>query len=66
MLLDRETLTPAFARFMEEVDSEISEMKLSLNGRGRTVAVHYLTAVRQLSDNFLSLTKLFYSSLHKI
>ena len=32
-------------RFMEEVDREISEMKLSLNARARTVAESYLTAV---------------------
>lgn len=33
-------------RFMEEVDREISEMKLSLNARARIVAESYLTAVR--------------------
>lgn len=32
-------------RFMEEVDKEISEMKLSLNARARIVAESYLTAV---------------------
>lgn len=32
-------------RFMEEVDREISEMKLSLNARARIVAESYLTAV---------------------
>lgn len=31
---------------MEEVDKEISEMKLSLNARARIVAESYLTAVR--------------------
>ena len=31
---------------MEEVDREISEMKLSLNARARVVAESYLTAVR--------------------
>jgi hypothetical protein len=31
---------------MEEVDREISEMKLSLNARARIVAESYLTAVR--------------------
>ncbi|KAG1730777.1 hypothetical protein EDB19DRAFT_1912814 [Suillus lakei] len=31
-------------QFMEEVDREISEMKLSLNARARTVAESYLTA----------------------
>lgn len=34
---------------MEDVDREISEMKLSLNARARTVAESYLTAVRTLS-----------------
>lgn len=37
-----------FLRFMEEVDREISEMKLSLNARARIVAESYLTAVRPL------------------
>lgn len=32
-------------RFMEEVDKEISEMKLSLNARARVVAESYLIAV---------------------
>ena len=32
-------------QFMEEVDKEISEMKLSLNARARVVAESYLTAV---------------------
>ncbi len=32
---------------MEDVDREISEMKLSLNARARTVAESYLTAVSQ-------------------
>lgn len=32
-------------QFMEEVDKEISEMKLSLNARARIVAESYLTAV---------------------
>ena len=43
---------------MEEVDKEISEMKLSLNARARVVAESYLAAVRpcpvqrkQLSDS---------------
>ena len=34
-------------QFMEEVDKEISEMKLSLNARARTVAESYLSAVRR-------------------
>ena len=33
---------------MEEVDKEISEMKLSLNARARVVAESYLLAVRLL------------------
>jgi actin related protein 2/3 complex subunit 4 len=32
-------------RFMEEVDKEISEMKLSMNARARVVAESYLMAV---------------------
>lgn len=35
-------------RFMEEVDKEISEMKLSLNARARVVAESYLNAVSRL------------------
>lgn len=37
--------THASPRFMEDVDREISEMKLSLNARARIVAESYLTAV---------------------
>jgi actin related protein 2/3 complex subunit 4 len=37
-----------YTRFMEEVDKEISEMKLSLNARARIVAESYLTAVSQI------------------
>ena len=36
-------------QFMEEVDKEISEMKLSLNARARIVAESYLSAVRHFS-----------------
>ena len=32
-------------RFMEDVDKEISEMKLSLNARARIVAESYLVTV---------------------
>jgi hypothetical protein len=42
---------------MEEVDKEISEMKLSLNARARVVAESYLTAVcvqRVTSDRHLT------------
>jgi hypothetical protein len=38
-------LSDQLFRFMEDVDREISEMKLSLNARARTVAESYLTAV---------------------
>jgi len=43
---------------MEEVDKEISEMKLSLNARARVVAESYLTAVCTIQKNpaFLLLT----------
>lgn len=33
-------------QFMEEVDKEISEMKLSLNARARIVSESYLSQVR--------------------
>ena len=36
---------------MEEVDKEISEMKLSLNARARVVAESYLTAVCTFQPN---------------
>jgi len=38
-------LSDQLYRFMEDVDREISEMKLSLNARARIVAESYLTAV---------------------
>ena len=38
-------VTDRMHRFMEEVDKEISEMKLSLNARARVVAESYLSAV---------------------
>lgn len=41
---------------MEEVDKEISEMKLSLNARARVVAESYLLAV---SDEVYSTTKVY-------
>ena len=46
-------LSDQIFRFMEDVDREISEMKLSLNARARIVAESYLTAV--------SLGRLYYS-----
>ncbi len=43
---DAVRLAPAPAlRFMEDVDKEISEMKLSLNARARIVAESYLVTV---------------------
>lgn len=43
---DAVQLAPAPAlRFMEDVDKEISEMKLSLNARARIVAESYLVTV---------------------
>lgn len=43
-------------QFMEDVDKEISEMKLSLNARARTVAESYLSAVSytQIIDTLLT------------
>lgn len=53
-------------RFMEEVDREISEMKLSLNARARIVAESYLTAVSPTSScGELVLIPLLSSSLHE-
>lgn len=40
-------LVDFIVHFMEEVDKEISEMKLSVNTRARTVAESYLVQVRQ-------------------
>lgn len=40
-------------QFMEEVDKEISEMKLSLNARARIVAESYLGAVRPTANPVL-------------
>lgn len=49
-------------RFMEEVDKEISEMKLSLNARARIVAESYLGTVslsKQRSKWQQNLTRLY-------
>ena len=52
-----------FCRFMEEVDKEISEMKLSLNARARIVAESYLTAVCDfLKNKVLEFTNVFFIS----
>lgn len=56
---------------MEEVDREISEMKLSLNARARIVAESYLTAVgpqSQLRISMLTSTSCDFarSSIHDI
>ena len=50
---------------MEEVDKEISEMKLSMNARARTVAESYLTAVRHPSYLFVILLTPIVSSTHE-
>jgi len=42
-------------QFMEEVDKEISEMKLSLNARARTVAKAYLSQVKERLSSFIIL-----------
>lgn len=42
-------LVDFIVHFMEEVDKEISEMKLSVNTRARTVAESYLVQVRRKS-----------------
>lgn len=50
-------------QFMEEVDKEISEMKLSLNARARIVSESYLSQVRQFSLlHYLLLTFKFMSA----
>lgn len=51
-------------RFMEEVDKEISEMKLSLNARARIVAESYLTAVRARTCLLIWQLTSFNSSIH--
>ena len=40
-------LVDFIVHFMEEVDKEISEMKLSVNTRARTVAESYLAQVKK-------------------
>lgn len=42
---ERQRLTRSGRRFMQDVDKEISEMKLSLNARARIVAESYLSTV---------------------
>ena len=37
-----------FIQFMEDIDKEISEMKITLNARARIVAEEFLKNVRQL------------------
>ena len=47
-------------QFMEDVDKEISEMKLSLNARARTVAESYLSTVRSYKfHRKYNLTRIF-------
>lgn len=40
--MQRECLISFLAQFMEEVDREISEMKINVNARARTVADSFL------------------------
>lgn len=40
--------------FMEEIDKEISEMKLSVNARARIVAEEFLKNVRNLFSAFMA------------
>lgn len=40
--------------FMEEIDKEISEMKLSVNARARIVAEEFLKNVRSLLSAFMA------------
>lgn len=47
---------------MEEVDKEISEMKLSLNARARVVAESYLLAVRLFSKIILIISLIWLCS----
>lgn len=54
-------------RFMEEVDKEISEMKLSLNARARIVAESYLTAVCHFIPSSLVMPLILdYRSMHRV
>jgi len=41
--------------FMEEIDREISEMKLSVNARARICAEEFLKRVRVISSLFYSI-----------
>ena len=50
---------------MEDVDREISEMKLSLNARARVVAESYLQAVRDAPRQFAFPTDTNCSSTHE-
>lgn len=51
---------------MEEVDREISEMKLSLNARARIVAESYLTAVRNILPPILAGPDITYIAVQHI
>lgn len=41
-LIDRAQLFFFFAQFMEDIDKEISAMKIAINGRARMVATEFL------------------------
>lgn len=51
--------------FMEEIDKEISEMKLSVNARARIVAEEFLKNVRPGCPHFLMAGKGHFSTHHK-
>lgn len=50
-------LVDFIVHFMEEVDKEISEMKLSVNTRARTVAESYLSQVRMKYEALVMIKK---------
>ena len=54
-------------QFMEDVDKEISEMKLSLNARARIVAESYLSAVStRIRTIWFHADRMFHSLNRKI
>lgn len=56
-------LVDFIVHFMEEVDKEISEMKLSVNTRARTVAESYLIQVRAIEKGREGIDTYFFSLL---
>ena len=49
----RHKLVDFVIHFMEEIDKEISEMKLSVNSRARICAEEFLKKVKNILTNFL-------------